>query len=270
MIRRLLVGAVLLPLGALLVGCQAGSDIVVQPDGSGTYSTIVTVDGPAGDALYTSAVKAAEKSGVPLKVAHYTSGTESGAKITCAFRSLDDLAAMATKLSGADTGLGGVKVSRGEDGWTFVATPDGGLNRPAGSTETGSTGGDIDAGKLGGLIHMSVQVELPGSPGVTNATAVTNTATTSTFRWNLEVGREASDLQAATHFVGDQGSVELATDLTPLGSHAGDDGGWPTWAWVALAVGLLVLLALALLVLKRRRTAPDPEVPVAEDPDLST
>jgi len=88
-IRRLAAFGVLLPLFAFLVGCAAGSDIVVTEDGSGTYSTIVAVEGPAGDKLYDAAVKAAEKSGVPLEVARYKSGLESGAKITCTFQSLE-------------------------------------------------------------------------------------------------------------------------------------------------------------------------------------
>lgn len=211
--RFTLVGLVILAILGLCA-CNAGSQIVVHPDGSGTFSTVLTVPGSAGDALYQSVLKAEAGSKVPLVVSRYSSGSESGAKISAPFKSLSDLTALGNNL-GSSTGLAGVAVARAASGWTFVARSDGGLVRPPGAA-TGSPGGAIDGSQLAGLVHMSVSVELPGAPGKTNANTVTHTAATSTFVWNLAVGRAASALSAATVFVGGQGSITLATALTPL------------------------------------------------------
>lgn len=253
-----------------LCACNAGSQIVVHPDGSGTFSTVLSVQGSAGEALYKSVLKAEARSKVPLKVSRYSNGSESGAQISAPFKSLNDLTALGNNL-GSSTGLAGVVVTRASSGWTFVARSDGGLVRPPGSA-TGSTGGGIDGSQLAGLISMSVSVELPGAPGKTNADTVTHTATTSRFVWNLTAGRPAADLSAATTFVGNQRSVTLATALTALKnaragggavSAAGPEsspGGVHGRAVLGIGVGGLVLLAggaggLILIRARRSRAA---------------
>lgn len=252
----------------VLCACNTGSQIVVHPDGSGTFSTVLTVQGTAGEALYQSVVKAEARGKVPLKVTRYANGSESGAQIAAPFKSLNDLSALGKNL-GSSTGLAGVAVARNSSGWTFVASSDGGLVRPPGSA-TGSTGGPIDGSQLAGLIHMSVSVELPGAPGRTNADAVTSTATMSRFVWNLTAGRTAADLSAATTFVGNQRSVALATALSPLKSvrsggggavsAAGPEsssGGLHSGAVLGIGIGGVLVLAAgagAVMVIRARRS----------------
>lgn len=259
--RRAGLAALVVPALLALSACNAGSQIVVHPDGSGTFSTVMTVEGAAaGDALYQSVAKAEADSTVPLTVTHYTSGTESGAKIAVPFRSLTDLTALGTSL-GSSTGLAGVAVTKAASGWTFVAHSDEGLVRPPGSA-AGAPGGSIDGSQMAGLVHMSVAVELPGAPGRTNASTATRTATTTRFVWNLAVGRAATDLKAATTFVGDQRSVTLATELTALktptapavsAASAHKDGA-TSRASIAVAVAAVLLAAaFGLLFLRRRR-----------------
>lgn len=267
--RRLL-GFLTLGIVALLAlsACNAGSEIVVRPDGSGTFSTLVTVEGSGGDALYQSVLKAESQNKVPLSVSRYAAGGESGARISAPFRSLNDLTALGNNL-GSSTGLAGVAVARHDSGWTFSAHSNESLMPAAGGTATGSTvagstGGAIDGAQLTGLIQLSVSVELPGAPGHSNADTVTHTADSTTFVWKMGVGRAATDLTAATTFVGKQGSVQLATALTPLkaaGSparaSASSGRGLGGGAITGIGAGVVLLLVggavVVVLVLRSRR-----------------
>lgn len=258
--KRLVIAALLL---FALAACRTGTEIVVHTDGSGTYSTIVTADGTAGNHVYDAVVRAARKSGVPLTVSRYSSGAESGAKLSCTFRSLDDLVAMSKKLGAASGAqLGGVRIGRSDTGWTFSAAVHGGLVGTPGAIETGAPGGTIDPTQLAALVHISVAVTLPGAPGVNNATSVTHTSTSTRFTWALAVGHTAGTLQAATTFVGNQGSIPLATALTPLGEHAGDSSsGVSSWVWVGVGTAVVVMVAALILFLRRRQppSAPEPQ-----------
>jgi hypothetical protein len=253
--RRLTRAAVGLVAVLVLAGCNLASHIVVRPDGSGTYSVVVTVEdgtGDAGQALYASVKASAAKSKVPLPVERYSAGKESGAKISYAFRSLADLKAEAARLAAVGSGLGGVDITRDGTGWHFSASSAEGLVRPPGSA-AGSPGGIIDPSQLGGLITLSVIVELPGSPAESNATAVTHGTTTSTFTWALPVGREATPLEASTAFVGRQASVQLATDLTPVATSSGHSGLGGRGVALILVAAAVVAAGVGLLIDRRGR-----------------
>jgi hypothetical protein len=121
---------------------------------------------------------------------------------------------------------------------------------------SGAPGGSIGVSQLGGLIHLAVVVELTGLPAANNANAVTHADTTSEFTWTLEVGRAATPLQAATTFTGDQASVPLATDLTPVaapGASAAATSGSSTGRNVGIGVVALVAVVGAGLFFMRRR-----------------
>ena len=216
----------------VMTGCEVSSTIVVEEDGSGSYAmTLLMKDGKdeAGKKLFDAVKAAAAKSEMPLPVERVTRGDMSGAKVAFEFRSLADLEAETKRLAESGAGLGGVEIERGSTGWRFGASTDGGFVRDPSSAQSGAPGGAIDPAQLGELVHLSVVVTLPGAPGSSNATGATNDETTSTFRWALVLGRDASVLDASTTFVGDQASVPLATELTPLrelssSSDSGDGG----------------------------------------------
>jgi hypothetical protein len=117
----------------------------------------------------------------------------------------------------------------------------------------GAPGGPITATPLTGIVHVSIVVELPGAPGVNNATAVTHNASTSTFDWVVNVGQPAGALQASTTFIGNQASVALASKLTTL---SGPPAAGKTHVLPVVLIAAAALLAggVAFLLIRRRRT----------------
>jgi hypothetical protein len=258
MIRRVAVGALGVVLVALLAACNLTSRVVVRPDGSGTYSVNLTVPNGktnAGASLYKAVHTATSHSNVPLQVAPYTAGDEGGAQLTFAFRSLADLEAESARLAKLGGGLGGITVSRDQSGWHFATNLAQSLVAPPGQGANGPTGGVINPSAFSSLIHLSVIVELPGAPAENNATAVTHSATTSTFNWVMTVGKPAPPLQAGTTFVGDQVSVRLASALTPVsgGSSSSGSGGVSGLAIAGLGAGAVVLVSAGTFGIRRRR-----------------
>jgi hypothetical protein len=257
----------------LLAGCNVASRIVVQPDGSGSYSVILTLPNAKsnpGKALYTAMSEGAAKANIPLQVTPYSAGGSSGAKTTFNFRSLADLNAESKRLAASGNGAIGVTINRDTTGWHFAATTANSLVTPPGSASPGSptggsTGGPISSDQLGSLICIFITVQLPGVPAETNATAVIHTATTSTFNWALAPGQSATALQASTTFVGSQGSVKLASALTlvsPTNSASGTGGtGSSTGTLLYAGIGVVVIVAAGgvFILMRRRRTPPSPE-----------
>jgi hypothetical protein len=251
----------------LMAGCNLASKVVVEPDGSGTYSVILTVpDAPSnpGHALYEAVLKGSAKSDVPLKVTPYSSGNNSGAMTTFHFLSLSDLNAESQRLAASGSGGIGVGINRDATGWHFSASSAQTLVAPptatgAASAATGSPGGAINPSALNSLLNISVVVQLPGAPAVNNAKAVSHTRTTSSFTWSLAPGQAAKSLQASTTFVGNQASVKLSSAMTAMRSHTiSDTAGHTTKGaghgleYGLMAAAALVLLAAAGLVLSRR------------------
>ena len=256
--------------GLALVGCDAGSRIVVAPDGSGTYAVVLSApsgEGDVGEALYTALQKASARSRVPLTVERFSSDGKEGAEASFSFRSLPDLRAQAAAMGETGNALKGVDFRRDDDGWHFTGSSAEGLVRQPGQTQTGRPGGSIDASGVAAMVNMSVELELPGAPGATNATDVRRGTETTTFRWDLPAGREAKDLQASTTYVGDQASVTAATALTELLSGSRDSGSGPgsgsgsgSGPGPILGIGIAAALAAVAggLLLLRRRSGPGP------------
>lgn len=259
MTRRVLRCLSALVLVVVLAACDVSSHIVVHPDGSGSYSMTMTIDNGsdnAGAKLFDAVKAAADKSPVPLPVERVDYGDQGGARIAFEFKSLDDLKAEADRVAQVGGSLGGIAIAKSADGWTFAASTDSGLGRQPGTPESGAPGGAIDPSQLGQLLHLSVVVELPGAPAGNNATSVTHTDTTSEFTWKLDVGREASGLQAATTFVGDQASVPLATATTPTRNPSSGSSSDSTPIVAAL---LMAAAVIAIVVLWRRRRPVGPQ-----------
>ncbi|MDT4921308.1 MAG: hypothetical protein QOI15_2210 [Pseudonocardiales bacterium] len=257
MMRKLVAVVIGLALAVLLAACNIVTHVVVHADGSGTYSLILSAPidatGDPGPAIVAELRKAAAQSDVPLTVTAYHASGESGAQASFTFRSLDDLKAESARLAAAGSGLNAVTVERTGAGWSFAtATVPGGLPTP--NIGTGSPGGPITTTPLTGLVHVSIVVELPGAPAANNATAVTHDSTTSTFSWAVAVGKPVSALQASTTFVGDQASVQLATEVTPLGRSASHDSS-SAWLYVLIAVVAALILGAVVFVIRRRKQA---------------
>jgi hypothetical protein len=268
MVRRI-AGAVV-ALGVLLVlsGCNLAAKVVVEPDGSGYYSVIMTVpkgSSDAGEALYRALQQGATQSDIPLTVAPYSSGDSSGGALTFHFLSLADLDAESRRLAAAHVGGIGVTIERDSTGWHFSTSTTQTIFAPS-SAGADETGGAINTSQLNSLISIDLVVQLPGAPAANNAKTVTHTATASTFTWVLSSIRPGTVVQASTTYVGNQANVKLATSMTPVAaatsSNSGAGSGWSAGMMALVALGAVVVLgAGALIVIAQRRKA----VPAVED-----
>lgn len=258
--RRLVFGAGALVAVVLLTGCNLSSKIVVQPNGAGTYSVVMTVpDGPShpGQALYQAVQQGAAHSVIPVSVTPYTAGGSSGVRTTFNFKSLADLNAESRALATGGGGAIGVTLTRDSSGWHFGASTQSLLTPPS-SLHAGETGGAISATSLTSSLSVQVVVQLPGAPGHSNAKTVTHSSSSSTFTWNMGPGQAGGVLQASTTFVGNQSSVALSSARTHLVSQsaratvshgAGSSGGL---VLVVVLVAVVACLALGGLYLRRR------------------
>jgi hypothetical protein len=266
MIRRIASVAAALVVLVVLAGCNLAAKVVVQPDGSGYYSVIMTVPNAASDpglAVYRALQQGAAKSNIPLTVTRYAAGNNSGAMMTFHFLSLADLNAESHRLAAAHAGGIGVTIKRDTAGWHFTASISQSIIS-APSSGSSYTGGVINASQLSSIISIDLIVQLPGAPAENNAKAVTHSATASTFSWALSTTQMGTVVQASTTYVGNQSNVRLATALTPVASTGGSGGsGWSTGTTALVAAGGAVVLlgAVALVVGTRRRRA----VPAVED-----
>jgi hypothetical protein len=263
--RRVVAAAAALVLLVVLTGCNIASKVVVNPNGSGTYSVILTVpSGKAAGAVVSALQNAATKSRVPLQVTPISLGGESGAKATFTFQSLRDLNAESAVVASSGDGLG-VTIHRDATGWHFSAASATGLTSSANGSAQGSTGGPITGAALAAVATIAVMVQLPGTPAENNATRVTHSSTTTTFSWNLQVGRMNAGLQASTSFVGNQANVQLSSALTPIapaGQRAsGGSSGMTAGTMALLAGGAIVVclgLGTAVVMTRRRKGGVDP------------
>lgn len=265
MIGRLKWAAALLTLLVLLAGCNLAAKVVVQPDGSGSYSVIMTVpNAPSnpGRALLAAVRKGAATSNVPLTVSAYSANGDSGAKMTFHFLSLADLNAESHRLAASGKGGIGVTVGRDDHGWNFSASTADSLIKPQGSSGPSS---NALSSVLNEQITIALVVQLPGAPAENNAKTVTHTATASTFTWTLSSAQTGTGLQASTTYVGNQADVKLATGLThvasasrPTGSSSSTGSSGLSAGEIALIAGgaVVVLGAGTYLLLRRRRTIP--------------
>lgn len=262
--RIKLVAATIVAL-VVLAGCNLGAKVVVEPDGSGYYTVVMTVPDASsnpGRAIYAALNSAAAQSKVPLTVHPYSSGGNSGASMTYHFLSLADLNAESNRLATSGKGGIGVTVTRDSTGWNFSASTANSLIKPSGSTS--AAGSPALRGLVNQAINIDLTVQLPGVPGENNAKTVTHTATSSTFVWSLASSQVGTDLQASTTYVGKQADVKLASALTPVRSGGGSGGSGTsagTIALVATGAAVVLLGAGALVVVFRRRHA----VPAVED-----
>lgn len=267
------IGCALAGLAALLLltGCNLAAKVVVQPDGSGSYSVIMSLPKSAGSdpgqTLYRAAQRGATQSDIPLTVAPYSAPGASGVMLTFHFKSLNDLNAESHRLAASGKGAIGVTVERDASGWHFSASTAGSMIMP--SDESGAngsggvTGGPINSSQLGSLISVDLVVTLPGAPAENNAKTVAHTDTASTFTWVLS-SVQPSVVRASTTYVGNQANVKLATALTPAVGRSSSGGAGVSGTTVALlAVGSVLVVAAAgtALVLARRRKGSPPSEP---------
>lgn len=272
--RRLKWIAAALTALVLLAGCNLAANVVVKPDGSGYYSVTMSVPNASshpGQAIYSAVRRGAASSNVPLTVTPYSSGGNSGAKMTFHFLSLADLNAESQRLAAAGKGAIGVTINRDDHGWNFSASTADSLITPP-----GSTGGSSALGTLvNQVITINLVVQLPGAPAENNAKAVTHTSTASTFTWILSSSQSGTGLQASTTYVGNQANVKLATALTPVAASSNSSGssgsGWSAGMVALVAGGAVIVLGAAafgiVTVTRRRRVSPAVEVASVPEAD---
>jgi hypothetical protein len=254
----------------VLSGCNLAAKVVVQPDGSGSYSVIMTVPNAAskpGQAILAALRKGAAKSKIPLSVAAYSANGSSGAKLTFHFLSLADLDAESHRLAASGQGGIGVTVDRDDHGWNFTASTANSLITPAG---TSGAGNSAFAKTINSQINIALVVQLPGAPAENNAKSVTHSATASTFSWSLSSTQTGTELQASTTYVGNQANVKLATALTHVASASSSTGsggsGWSSGMVALVAGGAVIVLGGGAYLLVRRRRATGVTTATAETP----
>jgi hypothetical protein len=208
-----------------------------------------------GQVLLTAIRKGAAKSNVPLSVSAYSSNGSSGAMMTFHFLSLADLNAESHRLAAGGRGGIGVTVDRDANGWNFSASTAHSLITPSG---TSGAGNSSFAKTINSVINIALVVRLPGAPAKNNANAVTHTATSSTFTWNLSSTSAGTVVQASTTYVGNQANVKLATAVTPVASasHSSGSSGWSGGTIALVAGGAVLVLgaaALGIVMVSRRR-----------------
>jgi hypothetical protein len=164
--RRLLGAGAAVATLLLLTGCNLASRIVVQPDGSGSYSVTMSVPSGgsnAGRTLYQTARTQSANSAIPVTVSPYTSGHNSGFTSTFDFKSLADLEAESQAMAAAQGGALAVTINRDASGWHFTSSA-ANLLAPStafGSAANGSTGGPISGTSLQSVLSVSVVLTLP-------------------------------------------------------------------------------------------------------------
>lgn len=278
MIRRVALTIAALGTLVVLAGCNLGATVVVHPDGSGSYTVVMSVpDAPSnpGRAIYTALQRASTQADIPLTVTRYSSAGSSGAAMTFHFLSLADLNAETHRLAASGKGGIAVTVNRDATGWHFSASTSNSLITSAGAN--GAPGSPALGNLVNQVINIDLIAQLPGAPAENNAKSVTHTATSSTFTWVLSSSQTGTGMQASTTYVGNQANVKLATALTPVAS-ASHSGGGSSSAWsggmIALVAGGAVIVlgaaALGIVLLSRRRHASPAAVGAAAFDDTDT
>ena len=239
--KRVLAGVVLL---LLLAGCRTDTILVIEKDGSGTFTSEVEIENrymellsQEGDPI--EALQAnAENVSFPVDTEQFSSDNSRGLRASFEFSDVDDMKAKFTELNtgqeGSSTLFADATIEEGDNGWVFEASQPGGLGAEAEQI--------ISPEELRKVLDSSVEVTLPGTAGDNNATEVSASEGATTFVWELSPGTAA---QLSAHTVIPDSLLEKL--LGPLGLGI---------------LGGLVVIGGALVLLRRSRK-PATETPEA-------
>jgi hypothetical protein len=238
--KRVLAGVVLL---LLLAGCRTETILVIEEDGSGTFTSEVEIEnryikllsqeGDPIEALQNNA----ENVSFPVETELFDTDTAKGLRASFDFSDVDDMKAKFVELNTGQDGSSALfadaTIEEGDNGWIFEASQPGGLGAEAEQI--------ISPEELRKVLDSSVEVTLPGPAGDNNATEVSESNGATTFAWELVPGTAA---QLSAHTVIPDSLLEKL--LGPLGLGI---------------LGGLVLIVAAFILVKRTRK------PAAETPE---
>ena len=248
---RVLVGVTALML--TLAACEMNAEVVVNPDGSGTFGFSFAIEDalaaqiPGGENPLDGFREEFADDGLPWQVEEFTGNGMTGVRATLPFASIEDLRTTMTSLETTDSPGAfddSFRLERTDGGWVFEAT-----GEAPGSSFGGDLGGDpsfeggefapgFDPSALAELFDISVKVTLPGASTSTNATETIVDGGSTTFVWALD--------PAST--------TPVAMRAETVGSGA---GGFPM---VPVGIGVLLVGAAIIAAARFRRptTSPDP------------
>lgn len=184
----------------VLSGCRTLTVLVVNPDGSGTFTSEIEMENryfrllaQEGDPIAALEENAASAS-FPVETERLDTERSKGLRATFEFTDIDDMkekfAELNTEETGGSTLFADATIGEEDTGWVFDAQQEGG-------SEAEATEEFLDPEELKKIIDASVQVTLPGAEGDTNATEVTVDDDSTTFIWELDPG-SAAQLSAHT------------------------------------------------------------------------
>ena len=181
----------------LLVGCKTRAELVVKPDGSGTFTTIAEIENRLLEALgeegdpFAQAERSAQDSPFPVETERYETADGRGIRASYSFSSIEELN---ERLASVDeeqrqSGLfqdGSIEVN--DEGWHFEATG-------------GAPGAEeqipIDPDELAKLIDARFVVVLPGDEGENNADSTERVGEDSVrYEWVMTPGQSDVRLMA--------------------------------------------------------------------------
>lgn len=238
--KRVLAGVALL---LLLAGCRTETILVIEEDGSGTFTSEVEIENryikllsEEGDPI--EALQAnAENVSFSVETERFATDNSEGLRASFEFSDVEDMKAKFAELNTGQDGSSALfadaTIQEDTNGWMFEAAQPGGLGAEAEQI--------ISPEELRKVLDSSVQVTLPGRAGDNNATKVSGSSGATTFAWELVPGT-AAQLSART-VIPDSLLEKL---LGPLGLGI---------------LGGLVVIGVVLVLVKRTRK------PAAETPE---
>jgi len=248
--RRLLVLALCL---LVMSGCRTLTILVVNEDGSGTFTTEIEMENryfkllaQEGDPIAALEQNAANAS-FPVETERLDTDKTKGLRASFEFSDIEDMKEKFAELNTSETGgstlFADATIGEEDTGWVFEAAQEG-----AGAGGEGATEEILDPEELKEILDAQVQVTLPGAKGETDATETTEAegddGKATTFVWELSPG-VAQEFTANT-LIPDSLWEKL---LGPLGA--------------GIVGGLMLIGVAAWLLKKRGKPAPEAE-PSAE------
>lgn len=237
--RTLAVGAII-PGMLLLSACKFDTTVEVHEDGTGVISMEFSEQKALLEGLISSCDEFKDSMG---------DMGGAGQELTVEDLSTDDV--LHCRLSGEDDFTTGTSLRDNGDSFTFVTEPDPSMS-------------DMPDTMPGMEFEMSFTVKMPGEIiEATNGGQISgNTATYTGMDW-IATGFEVTGLKSGGAPAPDDPADDPAEDpaddpntdatsdeATPASD---DEGGFPTWAWIAIGIGAVLLIGIVAALIAKNR-----------------